>query len=93
MTIFQRKRQSLIKTNISRSPRRQLLATPDVTFSFFRSQTETRLSQASKLAMSGVEETSSESVEVKEDTEFDVEAEDHLGDGFVVDHTRYIFYR
>lgn len=43
--------------------------------------------------MSGVEETSNEPVEVKEDTEFDVAAEDHLEDGYAVDPTRYLFYR
>uniref|UniRef100_A0A8C9Y9F9 Protein farnesyltransferase/geranylgeranyltransferase type-1 subunit alpha n=1 Tax=Sander lucioperca TaxID=283035 RepID=A0A8C9Y9F9_SANLU len=46
-----------------------------------------------KLAMSGVEEISDESVEVKEGEEFDVEAEDHLRDDFLLDPTRYIFYR
>ncbi|KAF1384336.1 hypothetical protein PFLUV_G00117270 [Perca fluviatilis] len=43
--------------------------------------------------MSGIEEISNESVEVKEDEEFDVEAEDHLRDDFFHDPTRYIFYR
>uniref|UniRef100_A0A3P8SHX5 Protein farnesyltransferase/geranylgeranyltransferase type-1 subunit alpha n=1 Tax=Amphiprion percula TaxID=161767 RepID=A0A3P8SHX5_AMPPE len=43
--------------------------------------------------MSGVEATSTEPLQVKEDQEFDVEAEDHLGDDYVVDPTRYMFYR
>lgn len=44
--------------------------------------------------MSDVEETSNNSVDVKEDVEFDVEAEgDQLGDDYFVDPTRYIFYR
>lgn len=43
--------------------------------------------------MSGVEEISNESVDPKEDKEFDVEAEDQLGDDYFVDPTRYIFYR
>ncbi|XP_069568264.1 protein farnesyltransferase/geranylgeranyltransferase type-1 subunit alpha [Brachyistius frenatus] len=43
--------------------------------------------------MSGVEETLNESVEVKEDKEFDVEAEDQLGDDYGLDPTRYMFYR
>lgn len=43
--------------------------------------------------MSGVEETSNNSVDIKEEREFDVEAEDHLGDGYFVDPTRYLFYR
>lgn len=43
--------------------------------------------------MSGVEETSNESVEVNEDKEFDVEAEDQLGDDYGLDPTRYLFFR
>uniref|UniRef100_A0A8D3AP68 Protein farnesyltransferase/geranylgeranyltransferase type-1 subunit alpha n=1 Tax=Scophthalmus maximus TaxID=52904 RepID=A0A8D3AP68_SCOMX len=43
--------------------------------------------------MSAVEESSNDSVEVKEDSEFDAEAEDQLGDDHVLDPTRYIFYR
>lgn len=44
--------------------------------------------------MSGVEETSNNSVDIKEDAEFDLEAEeDHLDDDYFVDPTRYIFYR
>ena len=43
--------------------------------------------------MSGVEDISNQYVDVKEDTEFNVEAEDHLEDDFVVDPTRYKFYR
>lgn len=43
--------------------------------------------------MSGVEETSNESVELQEDTDFNVEAEDHLDSDYVVDPTRYMFYR
>lgn len=44
--------------------------------------------------MSGVEETLNNSVDVKEDAEFDVEAEeDQFGDDYFVDPTRYIFYR
>lgn len=42
--------------------------------------------------MSAIEDISNESVDVKEDIEFDVEAEDHLEDEFV-DPTRYMFYR
>lgn len=43
--------------------------------------------------MSGVEETSNEPLGVKDDKEFDVEAEDHLGDDYFADPTRYLFYR
>lgn len=43
--------------------------------------------------MSGVEETLNESADVKEDKEFDVEAEDQLGDDYFGDPTRYKFYR
>lgn len=43
--------------------------------------------------MSGAEETSNEPLNVKEDKEFDVEAEDHIGDDYFVDPTRYLFYR
>ncbi|KAG8004249.1 Protein farnesyltransferase/geranylgeranyltransferase type-1 subunit alpha [Nibea albiflora] len=43
--------------------------------------------------MSGVEETLNESVDVKEDKEFDVEADEHVGDDYFVDPTRYLFYR
>ncbi|KAM6924004.1 protein farnesyltransferase/geranylgeranyltransferase type-1 subunit alpha, partial [Xenentodon cancila] len=43
--------------------------------------------------MSGVVETSNDSVEVKESQEFDVEADEHFGDDYVVDPTRYMFYR
>lgn len=43
--------------------------------------------------MSGVRDISSESVEVKEDRGFDVEAEDRIGDGYFLDPTRYIFYK
>lgn len=43
--------------------------------------------------MSGVEEISNEPVEVKEDKEFDVEAEDQLEDDYFHDPTRYMFYR
>lgn len=43
--------------------------------------------------MSGVEDISTESVDIKEDKEFDVEAEDHLGGDYFVDPTRYLFYR
>ncbi|KAM8909659.1 protein farnesyltransferase/geranylgeranyltransferase type-1 subunit alpha [Spinachia spinachia] len=43
--------------------------------------------------MSGVEEISSESVEVKEDREFDAEAGDRIGDDYFLDTTRYIFYK
>ncbi|KAF3693595.1 Protein farnesyltransferase/geranylgeranyltransferase type-1 subunit alpha [Channa argus] len=50
--------------------------------------------------MSGIEETSNESVEFNDDAEFDAEdhqlmidAEDHLGDEYFADPTRYIFYR
>lgn len=38
-------------------------------------------------------ETSNESVDVKEDKEFDVDAEDHLEDDYFADPTRYKFYR
>lgn len=69
----------------------QLSAKPDLTFT--SCLTDHRRGVAYKLAMSGVEETSNDSVEVKENKEFDVEAEDHLGDDYVVDPTRYIFYR
>ncbi len=43
--------------------------------------------------MSGLEETSNESIDVKEDKEFDVDAEDHLEDDYFADPTRYKFYR
>ncbi|XP_030595129.1 protein farnesyltransferase/geranylgeranyltransferase type-1 subunit alpha [Archocentrus centrarchus] len=43
--------------------------------------------------MSSVEESSVESVEVKEDQEFDVEAGELTGDESAVDPTRYVFYR
>ena len=43
--------------------------------------------------MSGVEESSHESVEVKENNEFDDDVEDQLEDDYAVDPTRYIFYR
>ncbi|XP_034453595.1 protein farnesyltransferase/geranylgeranyltransferase type-1 subunit alpha [Hippoglossus hippoglossus] len=43
--------------------------------------------------MSGVEESSHESVEVKENNEFDDDVEDQLGDDYAVDPTRYMFYR
>lgn len=43
--------------------------------------------------MSAVEETLNEPAGVKEDNEFDVEAEDQLVDDYVVDPTRYLFYR
>ncbi|XP_062250121.1 protein farnesyltransferase/geranylgeranyltransferase type-1 subunit alpha [Platichthys flesus] len=43
--------------------------------------------------MSGVEESSHESVEVKENNAFDDDVEDQLGDDYAVDPTRYIFYR
>ncbi|KAM4555563.1 protein farnesyltransferase/geranylgeranyltransferase type-1 subunit alpha [Odontesthes bonariensis] len=43
--------------------------------------------------MSVVEETSNEAVEVKEDDEFNVEADDQFGDVYGVDPTRYMFYR
>lgn len=43
--------------------------------------------------MSGVEEISNNSLDIKEDRGFDVEAEDQLDDGFFVDPTRYLFYR
>lgn len=43
--------------------------------------------------MSAVEETSSESVDVKEDKDLDVEPEDNHGDDFLLDPTRYLFYR
>ncbi|XP_034399893.1 protein farnesyltransferase/geranylgeranyltransferase type-1 subunit alpha [Cyclopterus lumpus] len=43
--------------------------------------------------MSGVEEITNESVEVKGGKEFDVEADDNLGDDYFLDPTRYIFYR
>lgn len=47
---------------------------------------------ASKFNMSVVEETSNNSVDVKEDREVDGEAEE-IGDDYFVDPTRYIFYR
>lgn len=43
--------------------------------------------------MSVVEEISNQSDAVKDDTEFDVEADEHFEDDFDVDPTRYIFYR
>ncbi|MED6266886.1 hypothetical protein CHARACLAT_006579 [Characodon lateralis] len=43
--------------------------------------------------MSSAEEPSSEAPEVKELKEFDVEAEDHFGDTYGAEPTRYIFYR
>ncbi|MEQ2283460.1 hypothetical protein AMECASPLE_011443 [Ameca splendens] len=43
--------------------------------------------------MSSAEEPSSEAPEVKEHKEFDVEAEDHFGDSYGAEPTRYIFYR
>ncbi|XP_068570418.1 protein farnesyltransferase/geranylgeranyltransferase type-1 subunit alpha [Cebidichthys violaceus] len=43
--------------------------------------------------MSGVEEISNESLEVKEDKGFDVESEDHIEDDYSLDPTRYIFFR
>lgn len=43
--------------------------------------------------MSSIEETSVESAVVKEDQEFDVEAEEQFRDGDGVDPTRYMFYR
>lgn len=44
--------------------------------------------------MSAVEETSNNSMDVKEDAEFDVEAEeDKLDDDYFGDPTRYMFYR
>ncbi|XP_072252280.1 protein farnesyltransferase/geranylgeranyltransferase type-1 subunit alpha [Leuresthes tenuis] len=43
--------------------------------------------------MSVVEETLNEAAEVKEDDEFNVEADDQFGDVYGVDPTRYIFYR
>ncbi|KAG7517448.1 farnesyltransferase/geranylgeranyltransferase type-1 subunit alpha [Solea senegalensis] len=43
--------------------------------------------------MSGVEVSSNESVEVKEENEFDAEAEDQLEDDYILDPTRYKFYR
>ncbi|XP_013865864.1 protein farnesyltransferase/geranylgeranyltransferase type-1 subunit alpha [Austrofundulus limnaeus] len=43
--------------------------------------------------MSSMDETSAESAEVKEDKEFDVEAEEKFKDDYGVDPTRYMFYR
>lgn len=44
--------------------------------------------------MSVAEETSNNSMDVKEDAEFDVEAEeDNLDDDYFGDPTRYMFYR
>ncbi|XP_075959436.1 protein farnesyltransferase/geranylgeranyltransferase type-1 subunit alpha [Anarhichas minor] len=43
--------------------------------------------------MSGVEEISNESLEVKEDKEFHVESDDHIEDDYFLDPTRYIFFR
>ena len=43
--------------------------------------------------MSGVDETSNDSAEPKEDKDFDLEAEDQLGDDCDIDPTRYMFYR
>lgn len=44
--------------------------------------------------MSAVEETSINSMDVKEDAEFDAEAEeDNLDDEYFGDPTRYMFYR
>nr|XP_046261347.1 protein farnesyltransferase/geranylgeranyltransferase type-1 subunit alpha [Scatophagus argus] len=43
--------------------------------------------------MSGVEETSNNLLDTKEEKEFDVEPVDHPGDDYFVDPTRYIFYR
>ncbi|KAF3837987.1 hypothetical protein F7725_009755 [Dissostichus mawsoni] len=45
-----------------------------------------------KVIMSGAEDLSNESVELKEDKQFDVEAEDNLEDDYF-DPTRYMFYR
>lgn len=50
--------------------------------------------RATELAMSAAEETSNNSMDVKEDAEFDVEAEeDNAEDDFFGDPTRYMFYR
>lgn len=50
--------------------------------------------QATEITMSAVEETSNNSMDVKEDAEFDVEAEeDNLDDDYFGDPTRYMFYR
>lgn len=43
--------------------------------------------------MSAEEEISNESVGVKEDNEYDVEADDHLGFDCGADPSRYSFYR
>lgn len=61
---------------------------PDVTYFCARAK-----HLASGLAMSTLVETSNEPAEVKEGQEFDVEAQDHFGDDYVVDPTRYLFYR
>ncbi|CAG5992884.1 protein farnesyltransferase/geranylgeranyltransferase type-1 subunit alpha [Menidia menidia] len=43
--------------------------------------------------MSLVEETSNEAPDIKDDKEFTVDADDHFGDDYGVDPTRYVFYR
>lgn len=43
--------------------------------------------------MSGIEEIPTESAIVKDENEFDVEADGQFDDDFVTDPNRYIFYR
>lgn len=43
--------------------------------------------------MSGLEETSNDLLKVKRDQELDADADEELEDDFLVDSTRYLFYR
>lgn len=86
---FNQTEQCLVENISSRSTCRQLCYTGYDVFFLPRGLQER---SGYKVIMSGAEDLSNESVELKEDKQFDVEAEDNLEDDYF-DPTRYMFYR